>query len=674
MALAKPCRDHLGNEFKSKAALCRYYGISAELFTQRQLKGMSLEDSLKPAGISPWAGKKCKDHLGNEFKTRKAMTQHYNVPFNVFSTRLYNGWSLKDALTTPVRSRIASKPSSTLVLSIGYEDFKEVRTEGLYYVDKTGLIEQLLTTKAKVTLFTRPRRFGKTLNMSMLKYFFEIGSDPSLFDGLSIMQRKDLCEQYMGQYPVISLTLKEVEGKDFDSAYNSLCGLIQAEADRLNYLADSPSISNVDKQNFLQLLSNKPEKNTIKGSLKTLCKLLEKHHGKKVIVLIDEYDVPLDKAYINGYYDEMIDLIRAMFGSALKTNSSLQLAVLTGCLRVSKESVFTGLNNFKVCGVSDLKYTEYFGFTEGEVHKMFEYYSVENRIQDAKEWYDGYRFGNQEIYCPWDIINFCDDLYTDPDFKPIPYWTNTSGNDVVQTLINKCDTEFVKDDIEELINGGTIVKELNLNITHKEINEDINNLWSLLYMTGYLTTTKPPNEDIFSLRIPNHEINQIYNKQVRGWFKNTMRKEAREKNKELQNLYKAFEVGDSATIEELLNERLLNTISYNDSDEAYYHGFLTGILDARPDWGIASNHEAGHGRPDIILKTTTKKFGAIIEVKHLKAKETKKLNEECKKALKQIEDQKYASVLINKKYTHIYRYGIAFAGKCCKVAVQKPNK
>ena len=556
-------------------------------------------------------------------------------------------------------------------LPISTDNFEQVRNENLYYVDKTALVEQLLNNWAEVTLFTRPRRFGKSLNMSMLRHFFEIGSDLSLFDGLTITQRTDLCEQYMGKYPVISLTLKDVNGLNFESAYDSFCRIIQSEALRHYYLKDSDVLLPKEKEMFKSLLSDNPKKENIKNSLQILSALLEKHYSQKTIILIDEYDVPLDKAYLNGYYDEMLDLIRALFDSVLKSNTSLQFAILTGCLRVSKESVFTGLTNFRVCDVSDLKFAEYFGFTQNEVEEMFEYYGFENRLKDAKMWYDGYHFGDKEMYCPWDVMSFCDDLQSNSSAEPRSYWINTSGNDIVRQLIERNSTDFVKADIEALIAGKTIEKKLNLNITHREINYNINNLWSLLYMTGYLTTTKTPSKGMCTLCIPNYEINLIFQDQVQDWFDECMYKEAREKSEKLERLYKAFETGDASTVEELLNERLLTTISFSDAYEGFYHGFLVGILNARPVWGTSSNSESGHGKSDIILKSAGNKFGAVIEIKRLPAGEFDKLNHACEQALQQIEDRQYTTILKQESYTQIYKYGIAFCVKKCRVVCEK---
>ena len=565
------------------------------------------------------------------------------------------------------------KSKCDLMFPIGFEDFGEIRADSFYYVDKTGLIEQLLTKKAKVTLFTRPRRFGKSLNVSMLKHFFEMDSDPALFDGLSITKRKDLCEQYMGKYPVVSLTLKEVGGLDFESAYAGLCAAIQREAMRHYYLKSSDTLSVEEKETFVRLLTNEPTTKDIKSSIKTLSTLLEKHHGQKTIILIDEYDVPLDKAYINGYYKKMIDLMRAFLGSALKTNSSLQFAVLTGCMRVSKESIFTGLNNFDVRGISDDRYTECFGFTETEVREMFEYYDRENRLQDAKEWYDGYHIGDQEIYCPWDVTKFCADIKENENAEPKLYWINTSGNDIVRRLIEKSDATSVKEDLRALINGNPIEKKLNLNITHAEIDENINNLWSLLYTTGYLTDVCSPQAGVHTLRIPNREIKQIYVEQVEGWFEEGLSREAQEKNSKIQSLYIAFEEGDAPTLEKLIDERLIASVSSIDAHENFYHAFLLALFNANPEWAARSNVEAGYGRGDIKVNNANYTLRAIVELKNIPAKTGSfdMLDDACREAMDQIDKKEYTACFREYGPAPVLKYGIAFFGKRCRVVCER---
>ena len=446
----------------------------------------------------------------------------------------------------------------TKKLPVGIEDFEEMRKQDFYYVDKTGLIVDLLAGWCKVNLFTRPRRFGKTLNMSMLKCFFEIGTDKSLFDGLAVSKEKALCETYMGKYPVVFVSLKGVDGLTFETAYRALCSIIRREALRLEFLLDSDKLTENEKKSLNRILTGEYDDQDIRDSLQMLCTLLEKHYGQKPILLIDEYDVPLDKAYYHGYYPQMIDLIRAMFQAALKTNSSLFFAVLTGCLRVSKESIFTGLNNLMVHSISDPSFDEYFGFTDEEVGKMLSDYGLEAHHQEAREWYDGYRFGGQDVYCPWDVINYVYALRVDPQAEPKAYWLNTSENAMVRELISKSADGTTQMEIERLIEGETITKTLNEQLTHNEIRSSIGNIWSLLYMTGYLTTAQKPSGGRYELRIPNREVRQIYMQQVLSWFNHKVESET----DKLTNLYAAFETGDTETIKEILDEQLLDTVSF----------------------------------------------------------------------------------------------------------------
>ena len=561
------------------------------------------------------------------------------------------------------------KPPTKKKLPVGIDNFEKLRSADYYYVDKTNLIAEILDEAAEVTLFARPRRFGKTLNMTMLRTFFEIGRDQTLFDGLAISERQDLCEEYMGKFPVVFMTLKGVDGLNFESAYGMLCEIICDEARRLRVLETSDILAQDEKDKFSELLRGTRDFNYIKKSINTLCTLLEKHYGRKVVLLIDEYDVPLDKAYINGYYDEMIDVIRSMFGAALKSNDSLQLAVLTGCLRVSKESIFTGLNNLKVCTVSSLSSNNSFGFTNDEVKSMLEYYELPNRVQDAKDWYDGYHFGDDEIYCPWDVINFCSDLQLDANIEPIAYWVNSSGNDIVRRLIKKADNISVQSEIRTLIEGGTITKEINENITHREIDKNLENIWSLLYMTGYLTTTKTPKKGIYTLRIPNFEITQIYEKQILEWFRDCVRDEAQTNSGSLEKLYAAFEGGDTETIEQLLNERLLTTVSYFDAHENFYHGFLLALLSTCNIWYVHSNLESGNGRGDIFVERGDGKVGIVIEIKY--THDPDDLENACKDAMSQINNKNYAANFERKNLKRILKMGIAFCGKESKVIVEE---
>lgn len=550
-------------------------------------------------------------------------------------------------------------------LPVGIDNFEKLRKENFYYADKTRLIIDLMQNWGEVNLFTRPRRFGKTLNMSMLKCFFEVSGDKSIFEGLRVAQEKELCEKHMGKYPVVFISLKGVDGLTFEDAYERLRRLIRDEALRLNVLRDSTAITEEERNAYLRLVSEKAELADIVDSLKMLSSLLEKHYSQKAILLIDEYDVPLDKAYHHGYYDRMIDLIRAMFGAALKTNDSLFFAVLTGCLRVSKESIFTGLNNLKVHSISDVKYDEYFGFTDNEVRAMLEAYGLGAHLDETREWYDGYRFGGQDVYCPWDVINYCDDLRSDPDAEPKAYWINTSGNDMVRRLIEKGADGTTQMEIEQLIAGEVITKTLNENLTHSEIDKNIENIWSLLYMTGYMTITQKPSGGKYTLRIPNHEIRQIFMKQVMSWF----RDKAEAESSRLNDLYAAFEKGDTEAITEYLNEQLIDTVSFYDAQESFYHGFLLALLSTCAGWRVASNRETGKGRSDIIVESKDRKIGFVVEVKDVKDED--KLDAACEMAMKQIEEKDYTAILRRYRVKEIWTYGIAFWDKECRVVAKQ---
>ena len=550
-------------------------------------------------------------------------------------------------------------------LPVGIENFEEMRKEDFYYVDKTGLIIDLMNGWSKVNLFTRPRRFGKTLNMSMLKSFFEIGGDKSIFDGLVVSNDKVICDRFMGQYPVVFISLKGVDGLDFKTAYEALCQIIVDEAARLRFLVDSDKIADDEKKFLEKLINERYDASDIRKSLQMLCRLLEKHYGQKAILLIDEYDVPLDKAFHHGYYAQMIDIIRAMFGAALKTNDSLFMAVLTGCLRVSKESIFTGLNNLKVHSISDEKFDEYFGFTDAEVRKMLEYYGLESHYSDVRKWYDGYRFGGQDIYCPWDVINYCYDACSSAHAQPKAYWINTSGNEMVRRLISRGTDGTTQMDIERLIAGETITKTLNENLTHNEIDANIENIWSLLYMTGYLTSVGYPNGRQYELRIPNKEVRQIYMDQVLDWFKDKTRAES----EKLVGLYEAFETGNADMIKEYLDEQLLDTVSYYDAHESFYHGFLLALLSTCANWRVSSNIETGKGRSDVVVERKDRKIGFVVEVKDVKDYE--KLDAMCDAAMKQIEARDYTAILRRYRVKTIWTYGIAFWEKECKVVVKR---
>ena len=553
----------------------------------------------------------------------------------------------------------------TQKLPIGIENFKEMRKQDFYYVDKTGLIVDLLADWGKVNLFTRPRRFGKTLNMSMLANFFEIGADASLFGGLRVSEEKELCENYLGKFPVVFVSLKGVDGLTFDDAYARLRILIRNEALRLEVLRESGKLSMEEKNAYLRLVSENPEKTDITESLKLLCQLLEKHYGQKPILLIDEYDVPLDKAFLHGYYPQMIDLIRSMFGAALKTNDSLFFAVLTGCLRVSKESIFTGLNNLKTLSISNVKFNEYFGFTDEEVGRMLADYGLEAHQAEAREWYDGYRFGNQDVYCPWDIINYVNELRSDPEAEPKTYWINTSGNDMVRRLIAKASDGTTQMEIERLIAGDTITKMINEQLTHSEIDENLENVWSLLYMTGYLTVARKPSGGRYELRIPNREVREIFKRQVLSWFT----ERARAATEKLAGLYEAFEKGDAEAIEKLLNRQLITTVSFYDAYESFYHGFLLALLSTCVDWCVSSDAETGRGRSDIAVERRDRELGFVIEIKEVRTRA--KLDEACAAAMKQAEDRDYAAVMLRYGVETVFTYGIAFCDKRCRVAVKR---
>ncbi len=562
-----------------------------------------------------------------------------------------------------------------LMLPVGIENFSEIRNGTYYYIDKTKLIEELLEGGNKVSLFTRPRRFGKTLNMSMLRSFFEIEADRNLFDGLYISSRKDLCDKYMGKYPVIFITLKGAEGRNYEEAAYSLIELIRSEVMRFSFLKDDDKLNNEEKTSYKTLVSMNDislssSLTQLKFSLKILSKLLYKHYGQKSIILIDEYDVPLDKAFQNGYYDEMVSLIRGLFGEALKSNDYLEFAVLTGCLRVSKESIFTGINNFKVLSITDVRFDEEFGFTEDEVKTMLEYYDLQSHMPELKKWYDGYRFGDADVYCPWDVINHVDRLRHESDAAPQSYWINSSGNGLVKRFIDKAD-QSTRDELELLLSGETIEKEIHLELTYGELDTTIDNLWSVLFTTGYLTLVGKPDNGIYRLRIPNEEVKEVYRTQIRQWFKANVQKE----KKTLDPLWKALTEGDAETIEKILNGFLSSTISIFDpkgsekEKEKFYQAFLCGILLGNPTWGTHSQRESGDGLPDITVETNNPNIGLIIEIKS-RDKFTL-LEEACQEALKQISEKRYADAFINDGRYDIWTYGIAFYKKRCKVMSQK---
>lgn len=562
-----------------------------------------------------------------------------------------------------------------LKLPIGIENFQEIRQMGFYYIDKTKLIEQLLEQWGKVNLFTRPRRFGKTLNMSMLKYFFEIGTDPTLFDGLYISQNQELCEEYMGKFPVIFLSLKGVDGLTFDSAKDRFIQLIGNEAQRFRFLLDSDKLTEDDKNIYRALISlhdgkYRMEEEVFISAIKTLSRLLSIHYEKKTIILIDEYDVPLDKAFTHGYYNEMVSLVRGIFGEALKTNDFLQFSVLTGCLRVSKESIFTRLNNFKILSITDTRFDEQFGFTDQEVLKLLDDYHLESHLTETKEWYDGYHFGDTDVYCPWDVINHVDRLLGEPDAEPQSYWINTSGNGLVKRFIDKAD-KTTKNEIERLIAGETIEKSIRMELTYDEIDNSIDNLWSILFTTGYLTQKGKSKGGIYQLLIPNKEVREVYIIQIQEWFKNTVLNDT----KPVKKLLKVFEEGDAKQIEKDLTKILGTTISILDTKarkeekEIFYHGILLGLLRCESEWLIQSNVESGDGFVDILVEPEDPDAGMIMELKY--AQNFQDLEKSCNKAMTQIHDRRYDERLRNEGRNDILAYGIAFCKKKCKVVVER---
>lgn len=565
--------------------------------------------------------------------------------------------------------------SGLVKLPVGIENFEEIRTNGYYYVDKTNLIEQLFESRGKVNLFTRPRRFGKTLNMSMLKYFFEIGADPSLFEELNISRNKQLCKEHMGKYPVILITLKNVDGMDFQEAKQRFIDLIGTEAARFRFLLDSDRLTMDDKERYKALISIKNGAYSMSNqvftrSLKTLSELLNKHYDQKTVILMDEYDVPLDKAFQQGYYREMVLLIRGILGDALKTNDSLSFAVLTGCLRISKESIFKGLNNFKILSITDVRFDEQFGFTDKEVKDLLSYYHVENRMEETKQWYDGYHFGNVDVYCPWDVINHVDRIKDDPNARPETYWINTSGNDLVRRFVDKAN-KTTRNEIERLIAGEAIKKQIRLVLTYDEIDNSIDNLWSVLFTTGYLTQAGVTEEGAYKLVIPNKEVREVYKLQIQEWFE----KSIFTNTEQLQSFWKAFAEGNTDEIERYLNRVLSNSISVFDTKgrseekEISYHNLLIGILTGNADWLVKSNVEAGEGFADIIVETDDPDAGIIAELKY--AKDTKEMEQACKKALGQIRDRRYQEYLLNDDRQDILLYGIAFCKKRCKVTAER---
>ena len=571
--------------------------------------------------------------------------------------------------------------ANTLKLPVGIDDFRKLRESHFYYVDKTRLIEQLLLNWSEVTLFTRPRRFGKTLNMSMLKSFFDIGTDKALFDGLYISGNKELCDEYMGKYPVIFLSLKGVEGLTYEEAFEAFVRIMGKEVNRVSFLADSDKLTQIEREQYkgLTIMKNGRlafDKEKLISSLQLLSQLLYKHYEKKVVILIDEYDVPLDKAFQNGYYNEMVPLIRGLFGQALKTNEFLQFAVLTGCLRISKGSIFMGLNNFKVMSITDSRFDEQFGFTDSEVKKLLSDYGMDSHFDEVKEWYDGYHFGRADVYCPWDVINHADHLRDDGDAKPQTYWINSSGNSLVRRLINRADSS-TKDEIERLIAGEAIEKVIRQDLTYDEIENSIDNIWSVLFTTGYLTKigeVKLPDSESYAymLVIPNKEVREVFVLQIQEWFKAVVAND----NDAMKLLSKAILDKDETVLARQLNIvmgrmiSILDTKAPDDMKENFYHGLLLGLLrGSNPDWLIKSNRESGDGFSDILIKPENPDLGIVIEVKY--AKEFKGLDAACDAAMAQIKEKRYDETLRDEGRCDILAYGIAFCRKRCRVVGEK---
>ncbi len=556
-------------------------------------------------------------------------------------------------------------------LPMGMEDFERIRREGFYYIDKTKMIKDLLEHIAYVNLFTRPRRFGKTLNMSMLKCFFEIGSDKTLFKGLEISREKELCDQYMGKFPVISISLKNVEGETFDDAKRKLRLIIGNEALRFSFLAESDKLAESERIQYTKLIELDDwgefamSDGLLEDSLFMLSRFLQKHYGQRTIVLIDEYDVPLDKAYQSGYYDTMVALIRALFGQALKTNSSLYFAVLTGCLRISGESIFTGFNNFNVYTIMDAAYNEYFGFSDREVLELLEYYGFMDKYYAIKEWYDGYRFGSLDIYCPWDVISYCHALKMTPSVSPKNYWVNTSSNNIIKKFIGRAKS-VTRNEIEFLLNGGSIKKQIRQELTYRDLDSKVENLWSLLFMTGYLTQCREADTEWTEIVIPNREIHWIFMEQIQEWFEEETIKDS----KKLEEFCHAFQENNVSAIEEGFNAYLKKTISIRDTNvrkemkENFYHGILLGLFGNMDGWDVKSNAESGEGYSDISVEIEDKEIGIVIEFKYA---EHASFDAGCKEALKQIRDRNYEEALVEDGMKTIYKYGIACHKKRCKV-------
>ena len=551
-------------------------------------------------------------------------------------------------------------------LPVGVENFELIMNDNYYYVDKTGLISELIRNGGMVNLFTRPRRFGKTLNMSMLEHFFSIERDQSIFNGLEISKDTKLCEEYMGKYPVISISLKGINAAAYETAFDFAVQIMKNVAGKMQFLLESGNLSDFDKSEYKKLLDSGMSKAVFCSGLKTLSELLEKHYGTKVVLLIDEYDVPLAKAFENGYYEQMIFLIRSLLEQALKTNDSLKFAIMTGCMRISKESIFTGLNNLKVLSITDERYDEYFGFTDTEVKEMLKYYEIEDHYEEIKNWYDGYQFGDMEVYCPWDVLNYCDKVKDHVDSFPENYWINTSSNDAVRKFIQMSDNFKTKREIEKLLAGGEITKEIHQELTYPEMYQSLGNVWSLLFMTGYLTQRGRLDAKYYKLAIPNLEIRDIFQTQIMEYFKEHVKKDG----DTLSRFCDALKSGEETKVEEIFESYLKKTISIRDtfvrkaSKENFYHGILLGILGVKEEWYVSSNQESGEGYSDILVETENSETVILIEVKYAN---DGNLDQACERALQQIEEKKYDEELRENGVDKILKYGIACYMKRCKV-------
>ena len=551
-------------------------------------------------------------------------------------------------------------------LPIGIENFEQIIKDDFYYVDKTGLISELLRNWGMVNLFTRPRRFGKSLNMSMLEHFFSVEGDKSIFDGLKISKDKKLCEEYIGKHPVISISLKGINAASYETAFELTVKTIKGAVQKAGFLKMSDKLGEDEKKEYRAILDENMSEATLFWSLKNLSELLEKHYETKVILLIDEYDVPLAKAFENGYYDKMVFLIRNLLEQTLKTNNSLKFAVMTGCMRISKESIFTGLNNLKVLSITDERFDEYFGFTDEDVKEMLRYYDREDHYEEMRNWYDGYRFGSTDVYCPWDVLNHCDKIKENAAAFPENYWVHTSSNEAVKKIIQMSGNITTKREIERLLAGEEIVKEIRQELTYQEMYQSVENIWSLLFMTGYLTQRQRLDASHYKLAIPNLEVRDIFKTQIMEYFKEGVAKDG----DTLKQLCDALKGGDAEKVERLFEGYLKKTISIRDTfvekslKENFYHGILLGILGVKEDWGVFSNRETGDGYSDIMIETEDSEMGIIIEIKY--AGDGNLLNA-CEKALKQVEETKYEETLLENGVEKILKYGIACYMKHCKV-------